>query len=190
MEILTKRDFTLRKRELARKILEGAVFIYPTDTIYGIGCNALNAAAVQKIRKIKQRPTSPFSIWAPNKEWITNNCNISSEIAIESLEKLPGPFTIILPLKEECTLPEVIFPGKKSLGLRIPEHYLSAFFQELDIPIITTSVNKSGERFMTSLESLDPDIQNQVSFIIYDGEIKNKPSKIINCITSEEIERE
>ncbi len=190
MEILTKRDFTIRKRELARKILEGAIFIYPTDTIYGIGCNALNSAAVQKIRKIKERQTSAFSIWAPNKKWIENHCDISSELATTYLEKLPGPFTIILPLKENHKLPEIIFPGKNSLGVRMPDHYLSTFFQELDIPIITTSVNKAGQRFMTSLETLDPEIQTQVHFIIYDGEIMNKPSKLINCLTAEEIERQ
>ncbi|MAG60596.1 threonylcarbamoyl-AMP synthase [archaeon] len=190
MEILTKREFTIRKRELARKILEGAIFIYPTDTIYGIGCNALNTAAIQKIRKIKQRPTSPFSVWAPNKEWIQETCNTSDELAIEYLEKLPGPYTLILQLKENHKLPKVIFPGKKSLGVRIPDHYLSSFFQELDVPIITTSVNKAGERFMTSLETLNQEIQTQVHFIIYDGEIMNKPSKIINCLTTEEIERE
>ena len=166
------------------------MFIYPTDTIYGIGCNALNSAAVQKIRKIKHRPTNPFSIWAPNKEWIHNNCDTSSVLANNYIPKLPGPYTIILPIKKDCQLPEVIYPGKNSLGVRIPNHYLTEFFQELDIPIITTSVNKSGQRFMTSLETLDQDIQKQVSFIIYDGEIKNKPSKIINCITAQEIERE
>lgn len=190
MEILTRREFTIRKRELARKILEGAVFIYPTDTIYGLGCNALNSAAVQRIRKIKNRPTSAFSVWAPNKEWIQENCEIDCEIAKEYFEKLPGPFTIILPLKENHCLPEIIFPGKKSLGVRLPEHYLSSFFQELDIPIITTSVNKAKERFMTSLETLDPEIQTQVHFIIYDGEIMNKPSKIINCLTEEKIDRQ
>ncbi|MBT4447021.1 threonylcarbamoyl-AMP synthase [archaeon] len=190
MEILTKRDFTLRKRELQRKIMEGAIFIYPTDTIYGIGCNALNSAAIQKIRKIKQRPNSAFSIWAPNKEWIQNNCDTSSELATEYLDKLPGPYTLILLQKKGHHLPEIINPAKNSLGVRIPHHYLSNFFHEMEIPIITTSVNKSGERFMTTLETLDPDIQAQVNFIIYDGEIKNKPSKIINCVTKEEIERE
>lgn len=190
MEILTKRDFTIRKRELARKILEGAIFIYPTDTIYGIGCNALNTAAVQKIRKIKQRPTNAFSIWAPNKEWIKQHCDIESETAKKYFEMLPGPYTFILPLKENHSLPEIIFPGKQSLGVRLPNHYLSSFFEELDIPIITTSVNKAGERFMTSLETLDPEIQTQVHFIISDGELMNKPSKIINCLTQEELDRD
>ncbi len=189
MEILTKREFTLRKRELARNILEGAIFIYPTDTIYGIGCNALNAAAVQKIRKIKQRPLAAFSIWAPHKKWIEEHCDISSDLAKEYISKLPGPYTIIVPLKDQSFIPEIVRPGKLSIGVRMPKHYLASFFEELDIPIITTSVNQAGERFMTSIETLDKEIERQVHFIIYDGEVKNKPSKIINCVTSEEIER-
>ena len=60
MEILTKHELRLRKREIADKIKNGAVFIHPTDTIYGIGCNATDDQAIQKIRKLKERPTTPF----------------------------------------------------------------------------------------------------------------------------------
>ena len=66
MEVLAKREFLMRKSEIIKKIINGEIFIYPTDTIYGIGCNALKSDSVQEIRTIKNRPDSPFSIIVPS----------------------------------------------------------------------------------------------------------------------------
>ena len=88
METLTKTELRLRYTEIAERIRNGAVFIYPTDTIYGIGCGALDKNAVEKIRRLKERQTNPFSIIAPSKEWITENCIITKE-AKDLLNKLP-----------------------------------------------------------------------------------------------------
>ena len=79
MEILTKREVLMRKKELFRKIKEGAIFIYPTDTIYGIGCNAQDENAVLKIREIKNRPDTPLSVWVPSLKWIKENCELTIE---------------------------------------------------------------------------------------------------------------
>ena len=95
MEILTKTELQLRYDEIIEKINHGAVFIYPTDTIYGIGCSALNQGSIDKIRRLKERPDSPFSVWIPSLRWITENCNIKSEDK-EWLKQLPGPFTLII----------------------------------------------------------------------------------------------
>src|SRR3989344_4660100 len=95
MRILTKEEFLKEKRYFFEEIENGALFIHPTDTIYGIGCNALLETSVKKARELKGRPTSPFSVIAPSTEWITQNC-IISEKQKEYLELLPGPYTLIL----------------------------------------------------------------------------------------------
>jgi L-threonylcarbamoyladenylate synthase len=176
MEILTKDEVLNHKEKLKKEILDGAVFIYPTDTIYGIGCIATLDKAVGRIRQIKNRPEQPFSVIAPNKEWIIKNCHITDE---NWLNNLPGPYTFIMELKNKKAVSAHVNPGIKTLGVRIPDSWFTGFISELGLPIVTTSVNKSGEPYMTSLDDLDQDIKHLVDYIFYEGEKKGKPSKII-----------
>ena len=179
MRVLIKEEFLQEKDSIRNRLKEeNLVLVYPTDTIYGIGCNALSKEAVQRIRKIKKRESSPFSVIAPSKEWIVKNCSLN-ENAKEWLKKLPGPYTLVLKTKEECVAKNVA-PGLKTLGIRIPDHWFSDFAKEMNIPIISTSANVSGNDFMTSLEDLDEDIKGKVDFIVYEGVKEGKPSRIID----------
>lgn len=185
MNVLTKEECLLRKDELKRRIKDGAIFIHPTDTIYGIGCDATNEAAVKKVREIKKRNSTPFSVIAPTKEWILTHSDIPDSYH-EHLGELPGPVTIITKLKEKNDLSECINPKLNTLGMRMPNHWIMELVQELGRPIITTSANIRGEDFMTSLENLNPHIKAKMDFIIYEGEKEGTPSKIID-LTSDEI---
>lgn len=188
MRILTKEECEIENGFLSEKISRGAIFIYPTDTIYGIGCNALRPEAVKKIREIKGRYENPFSVIAPSKDWISENCQVDNE-AKEWIEKLPGAYTLIMKIKNrECVVKDVN-NGLETLGVRIPQSWFSEFISWLKVPIVTTSVNKTGEDFMTSLEELDPDIKGSIDFVIYDGEMKGKPSKIVYLAEGKVIER-
>lgn len=178
MRILTKEEVNIEKHQLINKIKDGAVFIYPTDTIYGIGCNALNSSAVKKIREIKGRYENPFSVIAPSRQWIFDSCIISEE-GMKWIDKLPGPYTLILKVNDNAVSKEVN-PKLETLGLRIPDHWISSFVSELEVPIITTSVNKTSQDFMTSLDNLDSSIKSSVEFFINEGEKKGRPSKIVD----------
>lgn len=179
----------MRKREIIRKIKEGAIFIYPTDTIYGIGCDATNDNSIKKIREIKNRPEMPFSIWAPSIEWIKENCELSEKDEKEYLSLLPGPYTIVMKIKNKDSVSTEVNSKDGSLGIRLPKHRLNKLFEEIGIPIITTSVNKSKESFMTNLDNLDQSIKNSVNFLIYEGEKRNKPSKIIDLVHDKVVDR-
>lgn len=178
MRILNFEELNLEKQSITDAIVNGAVFIHPTDTIYGIGCNAELSSAVKKVRKIKARASSPFSVIAPSMEWIRKNCIVSKD-GEEWLGKLPGPYTLILKLKGSCVAKEVN-PGLKSLGIRIPNHWIRKIAAETGVPIVTTSVNKSSEDYMTSLEDLDPEIKGSIDFALYEGKKDGRPSKIID----------
>ena len=173
--------------DIIKQIKQGKVFIYPTDTIYGIGCIVTNRKAVKRIRNIKRRENKPFSVIVPGKAWILRNCIVNKEVR-EALKKLPGPYTLILELKRK------IFPGEvnlglKTMGVRIPRHWISDIVKKVNRPIITTSVNKAGKSYMTSIYDLDKGIYRKVDFMIYEGILSNKPSTIINLIEKNVVKR-
>lgn len=188
MEILTKTELRLRFKEILEKIADGAVFIYPTDTIYGIGCNALNKKSVQKIRQLKERLDSPLSVWVPSLDWIKKNCRTTKQ-SEEYLSQLPGPLTLILKLKNEKAIADNVVPNSKTIGVRLPDHWFNHVVRGLNLPIITTSANKAGNPFMTSLEDLDPEIKMRIDFMIYEGQKEGRPSRIINLVEGKIRER-
>lgn len=172
--ILERRD----SEKIKSLILRGSVFIYPTDTIYGLGCDATNGGAVRELREIKEREEKPFSVIAPSKSWILENCVVKED----DLERLPGPYTLIARTRTGCVADNVNV-GMETLGVRIPDHWFSQLVREIGKPVVTTSVNLAGQKFMTTLEKLDPKIKAAVDFIVYEGPLEGKPSKIINLAT-------
>ncbi len=186
MRVLSKEEFEKEKDIIRTSLIENIpVFIYPTDTIYGIGCNALKKEAVDKVREIKRRKTNPFSVIAPSKEWIDENC-IVNENAKDWVKRLPGPYTLVLKTKKQC-IAENVAPELDTIGIRIPDHWISNFVQEIEIPILSTSVNISSEDFMTSLDDLDSRIKSRVDFIVNEGPKQGKPSRIIDLTDKEKV---
>ncbi|MCK4670645.1 MAG: Sua5/YciO/YrdC/YwlC family protein [Nanoarchaeota archaeon] len=176
MKVVNKDEFRLEKTEFFDAILDGAIFIHGTDTIYGLGCDATNKEAVARLRKIKEKEKQPFPVIAPSKEWVLENLNVKDE----DLEKLPGPYTIIADLKNKDAVAPNVNPIRPTLGIRRPEHWFSMVVSMLGIPIVTTSVNKGGGSYMKAIEDLSPELRKEIDFAIYDGRIEGKPSEIIN----------
>ncbi len=180
MRTLNKDDYNVNKHKILKQIDQGAVFIHPTDTIYGIGCDATNPEAVNKIRDAKQRRTQPFSVIAPSRDWVRANCIVDQE-AEDWLAKLPGPYTIILKLKNQNAVAKNVNPTEDgTIGMRRPDHWISEITNDLNKPIITTSANITGKNFMTSMDNLDLNVKKKMDFIIYEGEKKGRPSTIVD----------
>jgi len=170
------------KNEIMFEIECGAIFIYPTDTIYGMGCNALDSFAVNVIRKIKKRYNKPFSVIVPSLNWIYKNC-VVEEKDEKYLKKLPGKYTLILRSKNKNAVCRETNLNSGTIGVRIPKHEISNLVSELGFPIITTSVNISGEDYLTRIEMLDNRIRKMVDFAIDVGTLNGKPSKVIDLTT-------
>ncbi len=156
--------------QIIKAIKSGAILIYPTDTVYGIGCNAKLAKSVKKIREIKQQFDRPFSVIAPSIDWIAKNLEIKKEVR----EKLPGPYTFILKKKKECVAKNVTFDN--TLGVRIPKHKFTKIIQEAGVPFVTTSANLTGEKAPKSLK----EVKLKADYVIDGGTLKGKPSKVID----------
>lgn len=166
----------IKEKELIKYIKQGKIIIYPTDTIYGIGCDALNTESVLKIRAIKNRESDkPFSIIAPSKQWILKNFEVNPAY----IEKLPGPFTFILKMKKERLVSNQV-TNMTTLGVRIPDHPLIKIIQKAKTPFITTSVNQSGEQPINDIKKIPEKISKQIDLIIDAGQLSNKPSTIID----------
>lgn len=178
MEILTKEVFIEQKEDMLTQIRHGAVFVFPTDTIYAVGCNAEANAAVQRIRKIKLAD-HPFTVMAPSKEWMMKNleCNHTYK---EYMAKLPGPVTLICKMKNKECVSESIYPGGDTLGVRLPNHWISMIAKELDKPIVVTSVNRAGQTPITKIQDISQNSQNMIDFAIDEGPINITPSTIID----------
>jgi len=181
MEVITKEEFVVNRDDYLRRIKQGSVFIHPTDTIYGLGCDATNARAVTNIRKIKHRQDNPFSVIAPSKKWIYDNCEVSQG-ALKWVEKLPGPYTLIFRLTNKKAVADNTNCGLDTLGIRIPYHWFSRVAAVLGLPLVTTSANISGGDFMTSIDNMDQVIGRKVDFIIYEGEKRGRPSALVNLV--------
>ena len=183
--ILTVHQF--RKEEVRRlhNIAHGAVFIYPTDTIYGIGCDATNDVAVRRVREIKKREDKPFSVIAPSKEWITENCSVPAA-GKEWLAKLPGPYTLILKLKKN-RVAHSVNNGMETLGVRIPDHWIAGVAAKLEKPIVTTSVNHANQAFATSVAEIPVEILDEVDFVIDEHRKEGRPSTIVDLTGKEPV---
>ncbi len=187
MQIVSKEELENSRRRYIR-LMKSKVFIYPTDSIYGIGCDATNDSLVAKIRKLKKSTLQPFSVIAPSKEWVYQNCVVEEKHKhyVESLGKkidIAGKkncFTLILKLKNKNAVARNVNQGTDTIGIRIPEHWISDVVKELGFPIVTTSANPTGENFMTSIEDLNDGIKEGVDFILYEGEKHGSPSTIIH----------
>ncbi len=179
MRVLSKNDVIVHKLKIVSEIAAGAVFIYPTDTIYGIGCDATSDKSVRRIRELKQRDSKPFSIIAPSIDWIKDNCELNDK-AKSWLLKLPGPYTLILPLRNTSAVCAQANMGVKTIGVRIPNHWIADLVSKLGRPLVTTSVNTAGAPPSTKLEQLQ---SFNVDFIIFDGELAGKSSTVIDTVS-------
>ncbi len=178
MRIINREETARLKPYLFSSIKKGAIFIHPTDTIYGLGCDATNWRAVKALRELKNRYLRPFSVIAPDKKWILKNCRVENK---NILEKLPGEVTLVFKMRKSTELAPNVSPLENKIGVRIPNHWMSELVKELGFPIVTTSANITGETFMNSLEDMHPAIKEGVEFIVYEGEKKGKPSRVIDC---------
>lgn len=166
-----------------KEILAGKLFIYPTDTLYGIGCDATNEKSVNKIKNIKARDKDkPLSIIAPSIEWIEKNFIVDVD-----LEKyLPGAYTIILKKKNSEFLKWISLGD--SIGIRIPANEFTKEIQKTGVPFVTTSVNLSGEPFALKLEDIKKEIIEAIDYVIESEEkLSGIPSTLI--INGKEMER-
>lgn len=167
-------------------VLDKKIIIYPTDTLYGIGGDALDQDVVDKVREIKgMGKDKPLSVMMADLDMIEEycECGIWEEMILKRY--LPGPFTFILKAKK--TLPVMI---DDTIGIRVPEVELCNRLSEgVGKPIISTSANKTGEPAPTSFEEITKDILNSADIALDRGPTRYKRSSDVVDLVNKKIIR-
>lgn len=174
-------------REISRAVSilkDGGLVIYPTDTVYAIGCDALNVKAVEKICQMKgvNPQKSNLSIICYDLSNISEYAQVSNATFKLLKKNLPGPFTFILPTSNK--LPK-IYKNKKEVGIRIPNNsIIRTLVKELGNPILTMSVRDEDEiiEYTTDPELINEKFSDKVDLVIDGGYGGTEASTVVNCI--------
>lgn len=165
-------------------INKGGIVIFPTETVYGIGTNGLDANAVKKLYNIKKRPLNkPISLLVSDFDMINKITRNITNKEYELMEKFfPGPLTIIL--KKKDIVPDIVTANTDTVGIRMPSNEITRkLIQYAGVPIAAPSANISGEPSNTNLDNLMNIFKNSVDYYIDGGECKiGTASTIIKVI--------
>lgn len=169
----------------------GGVIAFPTDTVYGIGANAFDEKAVEKIYQIKGRPKNkPIAVLVSSINDLTKITIDVPPIFYELAEKYwPGALTMILESNE--TLPTIVTAGFPTVGVRMPDNTIAlSLIRGLKNPIVATSANLSGAQPATSAEQVRKFLKDRVDFVIDDGHTKiGVASTVVDLTTSPHLVR-
>ena len=162
-------DFEAAEESAKAVIDAGGLVVYPTDTLYGLGCSALDGKAVARIYEIKKREgKKPLSILVSDFGMLREYCDTTPEQEKILHELLPGPYTFILKLKKRLPVSETL-----SVGVRVPEHmFMRQVAKELGVPIVSTSANLSGEPDAAELTGVDKEIADAADLVLDGGRCK------------------
>ncbi len=164
-------------------LLDGGVIIYPTDTIYGLGCSIFQQKAIEKICRIKQvdPQKAQLSFICHDLSDLSNwSKSISTPVYRILKSHLPGPYTFILPASKE--VPKLLKSKKDTIGLRIPDNNIACtIIRELSHPILSASLPGEMVEEYTDPELMHENFKNLVDIVIDGGIGGMVPSTIVDC---------
>ena len=178
-------------REIAKVVKalqDGELIVYPTDTVYAIGCDALNVRAVERICRMKgvNPQKSNLSIICSDLSNLSEYAKVDNATFKLMKKNLPGPFTFILPTSSE--LPK-IYKNRKEVGIRVPDNNIvRTLVAELGNPLLTMSVHDEEDElieYSTDPELIHEKYANQVSIVIDGGMGGIEPSTVVDCTDDE-----
>ncbi len=171
--------------KVVKVLQDGGLVVYPTDTVYAIGCDALNVRAVEKICQMKgvNPQKSNLSIICYDLSNLSEYAKVSNAAFKLMKKHLPGPFTFILPTSSE--LPK-IYKNRKEVGIRVPDNNITrTLVQSLGNPILTMSIRDKDEviEYTTDPELIHEKYEHQVDIVIDGGFGGLEASTVIDCTT-------
>ncbi len=182
-------------RQVVDCLKDGGIIIYPTDTIYGIGCDIYKPRSIERIVEITgdKKKKSTLSFICYDLSHLSDFTRpINNQIFRAMKKTLPGPYTFILEANNQ--VPKILQSKKKTVGIRIPQNnIIREIVKQLGHPILSTSVKDDDEiiEYTTDPELIYEKYKNQVDLVIDGGYGDNVPSTVVDCSSGEiEIIRE
>ncbi len=171
--------------EIASVLRDGGIIVYPTDTVYAIGCDALNNQAIERICALKSMKSvkTNLSIICSDISEVAQYAKFDNSQFRLMKNNLPGPFTFILPALSK--LPKA-FKGRRTVGIRIPDNKIAtAIERELGHPILTTSVPAHDDDYRCEPELIAEALGGSVDIVVDAGRGGLVPSTVVDCTGSE-----
>lgn len=176
-------------RDIAKKLAMGAVMVYPTDTVYALGCSIKCPKAIERLQQIKGgKQSSEMAIACADLTAIATYAKVD-DVTFRTVRKnLPGAFTFIMPASKRA--PEKVLEGRSTIGIRVPDNNIAlAIIRELGSPLVTTSVsshNDDNETEYLTDPSLIEENYPMVDFVVDGGLGNDSPSTVVDCTNGEE----
>lgn len=169
-------------RKVVECLKEGGIIIYPTDTVYGLGCDLFNKKGIEKIYEIKRKTKKqPLSFVCADLKHLSQFATVSDFAYRVMRRYLPGPYTFILPASR--LVPKIILPKRQTTGIRVPDHQIClAIVRELGRPIISTSVKNDEGDLMNDPILIHDRFKHCVDLVIDGGIIPAEPSTVVSLI--------
>jgi tRNA threonylcarbamoyl adenosine modification protein (Sua5/YciO/YrdC/YwlC family) len=167
---------------VADMLRQGAVIAYPTDTIYGIGCDILNKKAIERVYQIKQRPKDqPFSFICSDLKNISQYAKVTNYAYKTMRRLLPGPYTFILEGSNQ--VPKMMLTKRKTAGIRVPDNPISiALITTLGNPIISTTAALPAGEVLNEPWLIEKHFGKLLDLVIDGGPLPGKPSSVISLM--------
>jgi tRNA threonylcarbamoyl adenosine modification protein (Sua5/YciO/YrdC/YwlC family) len=172
-----------RHINFAAEVLKNdGVIIYPTDTVYGIGCSVFNTRAIERIYDIKQQDKrKPFSFICADLSHISEYAKVSNTAFRLMKQLIPGPFTFVLPAGRLKQLPKSIISKRKTVGIRVPNNAIChALIKELGHPILSASVTDIHGNIINDPDNIKEEYDHRVDLILDGGNSLLEVSTIID----------
>ncbi len=156
--------------EAANALRKGEIVAIPTETVYGLGADALNPGAVEKIFKAKGRPSdNPLIVHISDREWVDRLTRSIPEKALVLMDKLwPGPLTLVM--RKSSIIPGIITAGLDTVAIRMPEHPVARELIRLaGVPVAAPSANVSGRPSTTTAQHVIDDLEGKIQMVVDAG---------------------
>lgn len=146
-------------------LLQGKIILYPTDTIWGIGCDATNSEAIIKINTLKERHSNqPLLILVSDTDMLKHYVEDIPVFVLKQLNTFTQPTTIIYPNAKN--LPNILLGKNCSIGIRVIKHHIiTKLIAQFGRPLVSTSANKTGKTAPQTFDEIDHTILNQVDYV-------------------------